>query len=50
MPAIAGKEKMPTFATAFEKCNDMGKSYTASSLQILQGLTAAKVEGRSGAM
>ena len=28
----------------------MGKSYTASSLRILQGLTAAKVVGRSGAM
>ena len=27
-----------------------GKSYTASSLRILQGLTAAKVTGRSGAM
>ena len=29
---------------------DMGKSYTASSWQILQGLTAAKVVGCSGAM
>lgn len=28
----------------------MGKSYTASSLRILQGLTAAKVAGRSGAI
>ena len=28
----------------------MGKSYTASSLRILQGLTAAKVVGCSGAM
>ena len=27
-----------------------GKSYTASSLRILQGLTAAKVVGCSGAM
>ena len=30
--------------------NYMGKSYTASSLRILQGLTAAKVVGCSGAM
>ena len=28
----------------------MGKSYTASSRRILQGLTAAKVVGCSGAM
>ena len=27
-----------------------GKSYTASSFRILQGLTAAKVEGCSGAI
>ena len=33
---------MPTFATA-----KTGKSYTASSLRILQGLTAAKVVGCS---
>ena len=38
-------EKMPTFATA-----KTGKSYTASSLRILQGLIAAKVVGCSGAI
>ena len=43
--AIAGIKKMRTFAPA-----KTGKSYTASSLWILQGLTAAKVTGRSGAM
>lgn len=30
--------------------HNMGKSYTASSLSILQGLTAAKAAGCSGAM
>ena len=30
--------------------NRNGKSYTASSLRILQGLTAAKVAGCSGAI
>ena len=32
------------------KANDMGKSCTASSLGIPQGLTAARVLGCSGAM
>ena len=50
---------MPTFATAIEKqrkwlsqCKEknMGKSHTASSLRILQGLIAAKVVGCSGAI
>lgn len=36
---------MSTFATA-----KTGKSYTASSLRILQGLIAAKVVGCSGAI
>ena len=38
------------FGTGFFLDKYMGKSYTASSLQILQGLTAAKVVGWSGAM
>ncbi len=40
--------KCATFASA--NGQNMGKSYTASSLRILQGLTAAKATGCSGAM
>ena len=40
--AFAGIKKIATFAA--------GKSYTASSLSIPQGLTAARAAGRSGAM
>ncbi len=43
--SIAELKKIATFATA-----NTGKSYTASSLRILQGLIAAKVVGCSGAI
>ena len=45
--AIADIKNMRTFASQNKKT---GKSYTASSHQILQGLIAAKVVGCSGAI
>ena len=39
-----------TFALAFQKSSKTGKSYTASSLRILQDGNVAKVVGCSGAM
>ena len=44
---IAYLKIIVTFALAKDKT---GKSYTASSLRILQGLIAAKVVGCSGAI
>ncbi len=38
------------FALAFQKSSKTGKSYTASSLRILQDGNVAKVVGCSGAM
>jgi hypothetical protein len=46
--AMNKAEHERVFLILFDKY--MGKSYTASSLRILQGLTAAKVVGCSGAM
>ncbi len=48
LKCFALSDKTPTFALAFEK--DMGKSYTASSLRILQDGNVAKVVGCSGAI